>query len=505
MRRALTISLGLGVAAAGCAAGHTTSTTPATTTLNGSKAARPAVSVRVPMPQTLPEVPKPSIHDNATKRPPQYVLMSFDGTGDRKGWKDTLEFADDTGVKFTYFVSGVVQLRKARRRLYRAPGRGRGATVVAFSESRDEVLERIAYINRALASGHEIGSHGNGHFNGKKWSYRHWMSELGQFNKLMFNQFRNNDLRPGPGQPRKLNLRRKDIAGFRAPYLKRGKGLWKALSRHGYTYDSSGSDEDMTYWPSKRRGVWFFPLARIPLAPMGFKTHSMDYNLFVWQWEPKQKRPHKRRLVYRLYEEQVYQTFLEYFLTSYNGNRSPVHIGHHYKLHGRILYWNALKRFARKVCGLPEVRCVTYKQLVKFLEHSGTKNIARYRRGDFDKRKPLRFELLLGSHPGIGGNPLGRSHGASRFQFCSGQYLGKRGAKRRYACYRKASARTIKRGIRFRGWKLRWWRSSADGHKASAIAARKGRRIRIEFNTCYLSPCYSGFEVFRLGSTHAAR
>jgi len=432
-------------------------------------------------------------------------MMSFDGTGDRAGWKDTLAFADQTGVKFTFFVSGVVQLRRDKRWLYRPPGRARGATIVAYSETADEVLERIGYINRALKSGHEIGSHANGHFNGKKWTYRHWMKELSQFTKLMFNQYKNNRLRPRGDQPKKLDLKPTDIAGFRAPYLKRGKGLWKALARHGYTYDSSGSDEDMTYWPVKKRGVWFFPLARVPFAPDGSKIHSMDFNIMVRQFEPKSKRPHKRQLVYRLYEEQVYQTFLEYFRTSYNGNRSPVHIGHHYKLNGRILYWNALKRFARTVCKLPEVKCVNYKQLVAFMNRQSPSAVAAYRRGAFAKAKPLTFDLKLGTYAGFRGNPVGRSHGRSRYQFCSGQYLGYRGGRGVYTCYRRKSMRAIKRGIRHRGWRVRSWDVHAGGKRATGVASRKGRRIRIEFNRCYLSPCYSGFEVFRLGHARASR
>ena len=51
--------------------------------------------------------------------------------------------------------------------------------------------------------------------------------------------------------------------------------------------------------------------------------------------------------------------------------------------YGGGAYNEALKSFARAVCGLPEVRCVTYAKLADFMDHQNADTLAAYRRGDF--------------------------------------------------------------------------------------------------------------------------
>jgi hypothetical protein len=48
-------------------------------------------------------------------------------------------------------------------------------------------------------------------------------------------------------------------------------------------------------------------------------------------------------------------------------------------------YNEALKDFIRKVCGLPEVRCVTYGALADFLDNAGEPALQAYQRGNFPK------------------------------------------------------------------------------------------------------------------------
>ncbi|HET7019233.1 MAG TPA: hypothetical protein VFI58_00785 [Xanthobacteraceae bacterium] len=65
------------------------------------------------------------------------------------------------------------------------------------------------------------------------------------------------------------------------------------------------------------------------------------------------------------------------------GNRAPLHIGHHFMNYGGGAYNEALNSFARAVCGLPEVRCVTYAKLADFMDQQNSETLAAYRRGDF--------------------------------------------------------------------------------------------------------------------------
>jgi len=51
--------------------------------------------------------------------------------------------------------------------------------------------------------------------------------------------------------------------------------------------------------------------------------------------------------------------------------------------YGGGAYNEALKSFARAVCGLPEVRCVTYAKLADFMDQQNADTLAAYRKGDF--------------------------------------------------------------------------------------------------------------------------
>jgi hypothetical protein len=86
---------------------------------------------------------------------------------------------------------------------------------------------------------------------------------------------------------------------------------------------------------------------------------------------------------YRMAREQTLATYLKYFKTNYAGNRAPLHIGHHFADMQGGAYNEALKSFARAVCGLPEVRCVTYARLSDFMDRQSADTLAAYRKGEF--------------------------------------------------------------------------------------------------------------------------
>jgi hypothetical protein len=106
----------------------------------------------------------------------------------------------------------------------------------------------------------------------------------------------------------------------------------------------------------------------------------MDYNFFVAQ--SRAVNDPRRRDVYR---EQMLQTYLDYFRANYTGNRAPLHIGHHFAEMQGGAYNDALKAFARAVCGLPEVRCTTYEKLADFMDGLSPETLAAYRAGDFPR------------------------------------------------------------------------------------------------------------------------
>jgi hypothetical protein len=106
----------------------------------------------------------------------------------------------------------------------------------------------------------------------------------------------------------------------------------------------------------------------------------MDYNFFM-----AHSRAHPDPRHHALYREQMLQTYLDYFKSNYAGSRAPLHIGHHFSDYQNGAYREALKAFARAVCGLPEVRCVTYGKLADFMDALTPETLAAYRGGGFPR------------------------------------------------------------------------------------------------------------------------
>ena len=80
---------------------------------------------------------------------------------------------------------------------------------------------------------------------------------------------------------------------------------------------------------------------------------------------------------------QMLATYLDYFRANYAGNRAPLNIGHHFEALQGGVYNEALKDFARQVCGLPEVRCATYSELADYMDAQSAETIAAYQEGAF--------------------------------------------------------------------------------------------------------------------------
>jgi hypothetical protein len=81
-------------------------------------------------------------------------------------------------------------------------------------------------------------------------------------------------------------------------------------------------------------------------------------------------------------------TYLTYFRASYTGNRAPLNIGHHFEAYQGGVYNEALKEFARRVCGLPEVKCAAYSELADFMDRQSPEILAAWQRGDFTHAAP---------------------------------------------------------------------------------------------------------------------
>lgn len=351
------------------------------------------------------------------RKPLQFVLLAFDGSEGIDRWQDTRQFAKDNHIKFTYFVSGVLFLGRTAPAsqtksgdmimAYKGPHHAAGASDIGFSgfatgntaTNQPIILQRVEQMNLAVAEGHELGSHANGHFDGSQWSRADWDQEFADFNALLFDPIYKGSIggsridRTSFIKPSTFSYKVKDFVGFRTPYLSQNKDLFPVLAKYGYRYDTSKTSEP-NYWPEKQNGIWNFPLAEIEIVgaePWELqKTLSMDYNFYVSQQRTKAQRaapvndPPNQQMFYK----QMLNSYRKYFKSNYDGNRAPIHIGHHFSNWNGAAYWNALKDFSKEVCHLQDVRCITYRELADFMDTLTPAELLAYRHGRFTNEPP---------------------------------------------------------------------------------------------------------------------
>jgi hypothetical protein len=314
------------------------------------------------------------------ERPPQFVVMAFDNCTELERWRDLTEFAAEMNksgerLHFTFFVSGTNLIADASRMLYQGPRNRRGYSSINFGGSADDVAKRVEFINTLHRAGHEIASHAVGHFNGATWSIDEWRQELRAYSDVIDKVAAHNGL----PEATRLIFDARRVQGFRAPYLAAGPGLYGALKASGFRYDASRvSPADA--WPEKVDGLWRFNLAALKISGSRRATLSMDFNFFMAQSRARNEPSQQDR-----YGEQMLATYLDYFKASYTGNRAPLHIGHHFASMQGGVYHEALKTFARMVCGLSEVRCISYETLADVMDKLAPEALAAYRNGAFPR------------------------------------------------------------------------------------------------------------------------
>ncbi len=318
-------------------------------------------------------------------RPPQFVLLAFDNCQENQTWKEVTEFLQDMNssdrnrLRFTFFLSGVALLKHDARAAYTEPTGRKGVSRINFGGTEAELLERISRINKLYKDGNEIASHAVGHFDGGKWTTEMWRHEFDQYNRILNNVADVNGLQGEARKRARLEFGPRDMLGFRAPYLAGGANLLRTLMSFGFAYDTSDTNQgwEPTTWPRRsvvdgKAGPWNFGLGFIPVPGLTTKIPAMDYNFCYRQGGGcPEKYPDALNRA-ESDSSDMLTAYYNYFLLNYNGNRAPVHIGHHFQPYRGGAYNRALKRFARTVCSLPEVRCVTYQTLTKYMNELPT-------------------------------------------------------------------------------------------------------------------------------------
>lgn len=275
----------------------------------------------------------------------QIIHIAFDGSSSLPVWQDTLDFALEHDVKFTFFVVGTHLLTDDLATLYDPPRRRPGRSDVGFGGTKEEVATRLHMIRRAFREGHEIAGHANGHWDGSAFSYAEWQSELAQFDHFLTNAYEINGIaNPNPSEWRRLV---DSIIGFRAPLLAQNAAMYRALADAGYKYDTSQVLK-LTATPDyQENGVFIYPLHSLS-SPRG-RTITMDYNFYVLD-NGRIDGAGQNMLT-------AYQNHLR---TARALGDAPIQIGHHFARWNRGQYWWALKQFIRANCAEPDIHCMTF-------------------------------------------------------------------------------------------------------------------------------------------------
>lgn len=293
----------------------------------------------------------------------QLVLISFDGAHDNRLWERSLKLGETSGARFTYFLSCTFLIAKADRERYRAPGHKAGGSNVGFAGDRTEALVRLGHVWSAFQTGHEIGSHGCGHFDGKNWNRSQWTSEFSQFDSALAGGWEaNGGLAPEGWQAFASTA----VTGFRAPYLSTGKGLFDALADHGLSYDASTVSQGPVA-PDMTGAVARFALPLIAEGPSARRIIAMDYNLFVRHSGGLESPARTEQ-----FEQRTLEAFRAAFEAEYTGSRRPLQLGFHFVEMNGGAYWRALERFARETCGKADVACVSYQDAMRRMAAAGS-------------------------------------------------------------------------------------------------------------------------------------
>ncbi len=291
----------------------------------------------------------------------QLVIVSFDGAHDNALWAKSRAIADSTGARFTYFLSCTFLMTREQGKAYRGPGQRRGRSNVGFAQTTGEVGDRLGHIWSARTEGHEIASHGCGHFDGKRWSKRQWKAEFSAFSDTLGRAWVNADKADEEPADWK-DFANSEITGFRAPYLSTNRAMIDALDEAGFDYDASGISRGPVF-PGQNGRLSTFDLPLIAEGPRNRRVIAMDYNLFVRHSGGLENASRSQH-----FEDRSYEAFRKAFDAEYGGARRPLQIGMHFVEMNAGAYWRAMERLLTEVCVLEDVACVTYREAVERLE-----------------------------------------------------------------------------------------------------------------------------------------
>ncbi|WP_175412274.1 hypothetical protein [Streptomyces sp. TRM64462] len=325
-----------------------------------------------------PHQPERPVPLEAGQTPPQFVIFSWDGAGEVGNglFPRFLDLAKDHGAAMTFFLSGIYLLPESKKTLYRPPNNRPGASDIGYLTD-EHIKDTLKNVRRAWLEGHEIGTHFNGHFCGGSgsvgnWTPEQWRSEIDQAVKFVTEWKTHSgwtDLDPLPFDYRK------ELVGGRTPCLLGQDNLLPTARKLGWRYDAS-SPGGRQVWPARRQGVWDLPLQAIPFPGHSFEVLSMDYNILANQSKNTTQGVPSR---YPGWRKQATEAYLAGFNRAYETNRAPFFIGNHFEQWNGGIYMDAVEEALKGMAGKKDVRLVSFRQFVDWLDVQDPKILEKLR------------------------------------------------------------------------------------------------------------------------------
>jgi hypothetical protein len=102
----------------------------------------------------------------------------------------------------------------------------------------------------------------------------------------------------------------------------------------------------------------------VPVPGRAFETLAMDYNFMVNQSGTVKGDPSK----HAYWGNQMRDGLIKAFDRAYEGNRAPLIIGNHFESWNGGTYMRAIEETIATVCVKSDVKCVSFRQLVDWLD-----------------------------------------------------------------------------------------------------------------------------------------
>ncbi|MFF3288889.1 hypothetical protein [Streptomyces sp. NPDC003023] len=310
------------------------------------------------------------------QKPPQFVVFSWDGAGEdsQKLFSHFREVGKKYDATMTYFLSGVYLLPEEKRKMYNPPQHAAGRSDIGFNDT-EGIRNTVRELRAAWLDGNEVGTHFNGHFCGKDggvgdWSVSDWKSEISQAKSFVKNWKTNAGLSSMEPLPFDYD---KELIGARTPCLEGRENFRRAASELGFRYDTSGVNNQV--WPGKDLGLWDLSLQMVPVPGRAFETLAMDYNFMVNQSGTVKGDPAK----HEYWGNQMRDGLIQAFDRAYEGNRAPLIIGNHFESWNGGTYMRAIEETIATVCVKSDVHCVSFRQLVDWLDAQDPKVLEKLR------------------------------------------------------------------------------------------------------------------------------